>query len=162
MCRSRRFAGDGAKIDRAEKLHQTNLRNVVDIVFPERLDVSLIAPVVDGGFSVAGNFGNRLGGQHIGIAEKQLGIMQPQMLQHDFGNLFLHLDSIITLVPACRGGVAFGEHLAVFQIGNDIRLFDFVAARFPTRFLPVYSQGIFPLWSRYKAVDLLIWQMRYS
>ena len=57
------------------------------------------------------------------------------MLQHDLGNLFLHLDSIITFVPARRGRVAFGEHLAVFQIGNHILLFDFVAACFPARVL---------------------------
>lgn len=62
----RRFAGDGAKVCRAEELHQINLRNVVDIVFPKRLNVSLIAPVVDSGFSVADNFGNRLHGQQSG------------------------------------------------------------------------------------------------
>ena len=67
----RRFSGDGAEVGRAEELHQINLRNVVDIVFPERLDVPLIAPVVDGGFSVAGDFGNRLGGQYIGIAARK-------------------------------------------------------------------------------------------
>lgn len=127
----RRFAGDGAKVGRAEELHQINLRNVVDIVFPERLDVPLIAPVVDGGFSVAGDFGNYLCGQHVGIAGEQLGIIQPQMFPHDWGNLFFHLDSIIAFIPARRGGVAFGEHLAVFQIGNHILLFDFVAACFP-------------------------------
>lgn len=71
----RRFSGDGAEVGRAEELHQINLRNVVDIVFPERLDVPLIAPVIDGGFSVAGDFGNRLGGQHIGIVGEQLGII---------------------------------------------------------------------------------------
>ena len=43
----RRFAGDGAKVSGAEELHQIDLWNVVDIVFPERLDVPLIAPVVD-------------------------------------------------------------------------------------------------------------------
>lgn len=131
----RRFAGDGAKVGGTEELHQIDLRNMVDIVFPERLDVPLIAPVVDGGFSVAGDFGNYLCGQHIGIAGEQLGIIQPQMLPHDWGNLFLHLDSIIAFVPARRGGVAFGEHLAVFQIGNHILLFDFVAACFPARVL---------------------------
>lgn len=69
---------------------------MVDIVFPERLDVPLIAPVVDGGFSVAGDFGNLLRSQHIGIV---------------------------------------GEHLAVFQIGNHILLFDFAATCFPVRVL---------------------------
>lgn len=131
----RRFAGDGAKVSGAEKLHQINLRDVVDIVFPERLDVPLIAPVVDGGFSVASDFGNYLRSQHIGIAREQLSIIQPQMLLYDWGNLFLHLNSVIALVPARRGGVAFGEHLAVFQIGNHILLFDFVAACFPARVL---------------------------
>ena len=63
----RRFAGDGAKVSGAEELHQISLRNVVDIVFPERLDVPLIAPVVDGSFSVAGDFGNSLCSQHVGI-----------------------------------------------------------------------------------------------
>ena len=53
------------------------------------------------------------------------------MLSHDWGNLFLHLNSIIAFVPARRGGVAFGEHLAVFQIGNHILFLDFVAAGFP-------------------------------
>ena len=57
------------------------------------------------------------------------------MLPHDWGNLFLHLDSIIAFVPARRGGVTFGEYLAVFQIGNHIRLFDFVTAGFPARVL---------------------------
>ena len=131
----RRFAGDGAEVGRAEELPQIDLRNMVDIVFSERLDVPLIAPVVDSGFSVAGDFGDHLGGQYIGIAGEQLGIIQPQMLPHDWGNLFLHPDSIIPFVPARRGGVAFGEHLAVFQIGNDIFLFDFVAAGFPARVL---------------------------
>ena len=57
------------------------------------------------------------------------------MLPHDWGHLFLHPDSIIALVPARRGRVAFREHLAVFQIGNHIFLFDFVAAGFPARVL---------------------------
>ena len=91
--------------------------------------------VVDSGFSVAGDFGNRLCGQHIGIAGEQLGIIQPQMLLYDWGNLFLHPDSIIAFVPARRGGVAFGEYLAVFQIGNHILFLDFVAAGFPARVL---------------------------
>ena len=43
----RRFAGDGAEVGRAEELHQIDLRNVVDIVFPERFDVPLIAPVIN-------------------------------------------------------------------------------------------------------------------
>ena len=43
----RRFSGDGAEVGRAEELHQINLRNVVDVVFLERLDVPLITPVVD-------------------------------------------------------------------------------------------------------------------
>ena len=46
------FAGDGAKVNGAEELHQIDLRDVVDIVFPERLDVPLLAPVVDGGLDV--------------------------------------------------------------------------------------------------------------
>ena len=108
---------------------------MVDVVFPERLDVPLIAPVVDGSFSVTGDFGNLLRSQHVGIVGEQLGIIQLQMLPYNWGNLFLHLDSIIAFVPARRGGVAFGEHLAVFQIGNDILLFDFVAACFPARVL---------------------------
>ena len=108
---------------------------MVDVVFPERLDVPLIAPVVDSGFSVAGEFGNRLRSQHIETAGKQFGIIQTQMLPHDWGNLFLHLDSIIVFVPTCRSGVAFREHLAVFQIGNYILPFDFVAAGFSARVL---------------------------
>ena len=131
----RRFAGDGAEVGRAEELHQIDLRNMVDIVFSERLDVPLIAPVVDSGFSVAGDFGDHLGGQYIGIAGEQLCIIQPQMLQHDFGNLLLHLHGIIALVPARRGGIAFGEHFAVFQISDDVLFLDFVAAGFLTRVL---------------------------
>ena len=76
-----------------------------------------------------------MGGQHIGTVGEQLGIIQPQRLPHDLGNLFLYLNRIIAFVPARRGGVAFGEHLAVFQIGNHILLFDFVAAGFPARVL---------------------------
>ena len=129
------FAGDGAKVSGAKELHQIDLRDVVDIVFPERLDVPLIAPVVDGSFSVAGDFGNSLCSQHVGIVAEQLGIIKTQMLPHDWGNLFLYLDGIIAFVPACRGGVAFGEHLAVFQIGNHILFLDFVAAGFPARVL---------------------------
>ena len=129
------FAGDGAEVGRAEELHQIDFRNVVNIVFPERLDVPLIAPVVDGGFSVSGDFGNRLRSQHVGIVGEQIGIIQLQMLPYNWGNLFLHLDSIIAFVPARRSGVAFREHLAVFQIGNHILFLDFVAAGFPARVL---------------------------
>ena len=43
----RRFAGDGTEVCGAKELHQIDLRNMVDIVFPERLDVPLIAPVVN-------------------------------------------------------------------------------------------------------------------
>ena len=48
----RRFAGDGTEVCGAKELHQIDLRNMVDIVFPERLDVPLLAPVVDGGLAV--------------------------------------------------------------------------------------------------------------
>ena len=66
------------------------------------------------------------------------------MLQHDLGNLFSHLDSIFAFVPARRGGVAFGEYFAVFQIGNHILFLDFIAACFPARILA----GDFPAWEQ--------------
>ncbi|HIT52904.1 MAG TPA: hypothetical protein IAD07_03070 [Candidatus Fimivicinus intestinavium] len=70
----RLFADDGEKVGGTEKFHQVDLRNVVDIVFPERLDVPLAVSVVNESLAVAGDLGKRLRGQHIWIAGQHLGI----------------------------------------------------------------------------------------
>ena len=56
----------------------------------------------------------------------------------------MHFHRVAIAVPPRRSGVAFGEDLAVFQMGNNVRLFDFVVAgsfaRVLVRNLAVFQQ----------------------
>ncbi len=119
---------DGAEVRRAEKLDQIHLGDAVHIVFLERLQVPSAAPAVDGGFCITGQLYNILRHQNVGVLGEQLRIKIVHILPHHGRYLTLHFHRVAVAVPPGRSGVAFGKDLAVFQIGDDIRLFDFVAA----------------------------------
>ena len=120
---------------------------MVDIVFPERLDVPLIAPVVDGSFSVAGDFGNSLCSQHVGIVAEQLGIIKTQMLPHDWGNLFLYTD----FEKACdNGNLTFEEERETdpipFEVEAEQKVFDYLClAETVKYFRPVIHSSLYTM-----------------
>ena len=59
------FAGDGAEGQGAEKVDEKDFRYVKELSFAERFQLPTVAPIIDGGFGVAGQGDNILHGHDI-------------------------------------------------------------------------------------------------
>lgn len=59
------FAGDGTEGQRAEKVDEENFRYVKELSFAKRFKLPSVAPIIDGGFGVAGQGDNILHGHDI-------------------------------------------------------------------------------------------------
>ena len=61
------FTGDGTEGQRAEKVDEKDFRYVKELSFAERFKLPTVAPIIDGGFGVAGQSDNILHGYDIFI-----------------------------------------------------------------------------------------------
>ena len=68
------FAGDGTEGQRTEKVDQKDFRYVKELSFSERFKLTTVAPIIDGGFGVAGQGDNILHGNDILILAEQYGV----------------------------------------------------------------------------------------
>ena len=59
------FAGDGPEGQRTEKVYKKNFRYVKELSFAEGFKFPTVAPIIYGGFGVAGQSGNLLHGNDI-------------------------------------------------------------------------------------------------
>ena len=69
------FAGDGTEGQRAEKVDEENFRYVKELSFSERFKLTTVAPIIYGGFGVAGQGENILHGHDILILAEQFGVI---------------------------------------------------------------------------------------
>ena len=69
------FAGDGTEGQRTEKVYKKNFRYVKELSFAERFKLTTVAPIIYGGFGVAGQGDNILHGHDILILAEQFGVI---------------------------------------------------------------------------------------
>lgn len=76
------FAGDGTKGQGTEKVDEEDFRYVKELSFAERFKLPTVAPIIDGGFGVAGQSDNILHGHDILIFAEQFGVIVVHLPQH--------------------------------------------------------------------------------
>ena len=79
------FACDGTEGQGAEKVDEEDFRYVKELSFAERFKLPTVAPIIDGGFGVAGQCDNLLHGHDILILAEQLGVIVVHLLEHILG-----------------------------------------------------------------------------
>ena len=69
------FAGDGTEGQGAEKVNEKDFRYVKELSFSERFKLTTVAPIIYGGFGVAGQGDNILHGYDILMFAEQFGVI---------------------------------------------------------------------------------------
>ena len=75
------FAGDGTEGQRTEKVDEEDFRYVKELSFAERFKLPTVAPIIYGGFGVAGQGHHILYRHHIRIFARQLFIVAVHLPQ---------------------------------------------------------------------------------
>ena len=78
------FAGDGTEGQRTEKVDQKDFRYVKELSFAERFKLTTVAPIIYGGFGVAGQGDNILHGHDILILAEQFGVIVVHLPENIF------------------------------------------------------------------------------
>ena len=76
------FAGDGTEGQRTEKVDEKDYRYVKELSFAERFKLTSVAPIIYGGFGVAGQGDNILHGNDILIFAEQFGVIVVHLPQY--------------------------------------------------------------------------------
>ena len=79
------FTGDGAEGQGAEEIHKKDFRYVKELSFAERFKLPTVAPIIDGGFGVAGQGDNILHGHDIFVFIEQFGIIVVHLPKYILG-----------------------------------------------------------------------------
>ena len=79
------FAGDGTKGQRTEKVDEEDFRYVKGLSFSERFKLPSVAPIIYGGFGVAGQSDNILHGNDILILAEQFGVIVVHLPKYILG-----------------------------------------------------------------------------
>ena len=124
------FAGDGTEGQRTEKVDEEDFRYVKELSFAERFKLPTVAPIIDGGFGVAGQGDNILHGYDILIFAEQFGVIVVHLPEDILGQFFGELRHIMTAVPSPRCGIEFGINGSLLKVRPDILFFDFIAPCF--------------------------------
>ena len=121
------FAGDGAKGQGAEEVHEKNFRDAEFQSLLKGFQRTPAAPVVNGGQGVAGQGHHILYRDHIRVFAQQLFIVAVHLPQRVLRQLLGEPRHIVGTVPALRRRVEFGEDRPFLQIGFHILFSDFIA-----------------------------------
>ena len=132
------FAGDGTEGQRTEKVYKKNFRYVKELSFAERFKLPTVAPIIYGGFGVAGQGDNILHGHDILILAEQFGVIVVHLPENILGQFFGELRHIMTAVPSPRCGIKFGISGSFLKVRPNILFFDFIAPCFLARPLAGY------------------------
>ena len=127
------FAGDGTEGQRTEKVDEEDFRYVKELSFAERFKLTTVAPIIDGGFGVAGQGDNILNGHDIFVFIEQFGVIVVHLLEDILGQFLGELRHIMTAVPSPRCGIEFGIDGSFLKVGPHILFFDFIAPGFLAR-----------------------------
>lgn len=127
------FACDGTEGQGAEKVDEEDFRYVKELSFAERFKLPTVAPIIDGGFGVAGQGDNILHGHDILIFAEQFGVIVVHLPKHILGQFFGKLCHIMTAVPSPGCGIEFRVNGSLLKVRLDIFFFDFIASGFLAR-----------------------------
>ena len=78
------FTGDGTEGQRAEKVDEKNFRYVKELSFAERFKLTTVAPIIYGGFGVAGQGDYLLHGHDILILAEQFGVIVVHVIYNTY------------------------------------------------------------------------------
>jgi len=121
------FAGDGAKGQGAEEVHEKDFRNAELQSLLKGFQRPMAAPVVDGGQGVAGQGHHILYRDHIWVFAQQLFIVAVHLPQRVLRQLLGQPRHIVGAVPALRRRIEFRENRPFLQICFHILFSDFIA-----------------------------------
>lgn len=124
------FAGDRTEGQRTEKVYKKNFRYVKKLSFAERFKLPTVAPIIYGGFGVAGQGDNLLHGNDILILAEQFGVIVVHLPENIFWQFLRELRHIVTAVPSPRCGIEFRIDGSLLKVRPDILFFDFIAPGF--------------------------------
>ena len=89
-----------------------------------------VAPIIYGGFGVAGQGDNLLHGNDILIFAEQFGVIVVHLPEYILWQFFGELRHIMTAVPSSRCGIELGVNGSLLKVRPHILFFDFIAACF--------------------------------
>ena len=124
------LSGDGTEGQRTEKVDEEDFRYVKELSFAKRFKLPTVAPIIDGGFGVAGQGDNILHGYDILIFAEQFCVIVVHLPEDILGQFLGELRHIMTAVPSPRCGVKLGVNGSLLKICPDIFFFDFIAPCF--------------------------------
>ena len=124
------FAGDGTEGQGTEKVDEENFRYVKELSFAERFKLPTVAPIIYGGFGVAGQGDNILHGHDILIFAEQFGVIVVHLPEYILWQFFGELRNIVTAVPSPRCRIQLWVNGSLLKIRLDILFFDFIAPGF--------------------------------
>ena len=78
------LSGDGTEGQRAEEVDEEDFRYVKELSFAERFKLPTVAPIIDGGFGVAGQGDYLLHGNDILILAEQFGVIVVHLPENIF------------------------------------------------------------------------------
>ena len=127
------FAGDGAKGQGAEEVHEKNFRDAEFQSLLKGFQRPAAAPVVDGGQGVAGQGHHILYCDHIRVFAQQLFIVAVHLPQRVLRQFLREPRHIVGAVPSLRRRIEFWKNRPLLQIYFHILFSDFIAPGFLTR-----------------------------
>ena len=124
------FAGDGTEGQGAEKFDEEDFRYVKELSFAKRFKLPSVAPIIDGGFGVAGQGDNILHGYDILILAEQFGVIVVHLPKYILGQFFGELRYIVTAVPSSRCGIELRVNSSFLKVRPNILFLNFIAPCF--------------------------------
>ena len=98
--------------------------------FAERFKLTTVAPIIYGGFGVAGQGDNILHGHDILIFAEQFGVIVVHLPENIFWQFLGKLRHIVTAIPSPGCGIELGVNGSFLKVRLDILFFDFIASCF--------------------------------
>ena len=125
-----RFAAHRAEFLAAEEVNQVSFRYVIGTVTDKMGHTVFAAPLVYGGFAVAGERHDFIGSHHIGAADKQRCVVAVKPVQSFRRQLPRHTGAFAgpRPVPAWGSGIVFRIHPTIVEIVLHILFSDLIAA----------------------------------
>ena len=124
------FVGDGTEGQRREKVYMKNFRYVKELSFAEGFKFPTVAPIIYGGFGVAGQGDNILHGHDIFIFAEQFGIIVVHLPEYILWQFFGELCHIVTAVPSTGCRIKLGVNGSLLKVRPNILFLNFIAPSF--------------------------------
>ena len=103
--------------------------------FAERFKLPTVAPIIYGGFGVAGQGDNILNGHDILIFAEQFGVIAVHLPKYILGQFFGKLCHIMIAIPSSWCGIELGVNGSLLKVRPNILFLNFIAPSFLARSL---------------------------